>query len=68
MTGKRIEEESADMDTMVISIGKFKEECFEAAEDFFHNLLSQKTGKSKAKIRYVTHDRVVPEVFPDVST
>ena len=47
-------------------LGKFKAEDFEAAEDEFHNLLSQKRGKNNSELRYVIRDRVVPEVFLDV--
>ena len=49
-------------------IGKFKSEYFEAIEDGFRNLLSQKMGTSKSEIRYVICGRVVPAVFPYVAT
>ena len=52
----------------MIGLGKFKVEYFEAAGDFFHNLLSQKRGKTKADLRYVIRVRVFLEMFPDVAT
>ena len=52
----------------MIGLGKLKVEYFEAAEDFFHNLLSQKRGKTKADLRYVIRVRVFLEMFPDVAT
>ena len=48
-------------------IGKFKAEYFDSAEDGFHNLLSQKMGKTKSDLRCVICNRVVTEVFPDVA-
>ena len=48
-------------------IGKFKVEYFDSAEDGFHNLLSQKMGKTKSDLRCVICNRVVTEVFPDVA-
>ena len=68
MTGKRIEKDRAEIDAKVGGIGKFKSEYFEAAEDYFHNLISQETGTTKSDIRYIICNRVVPEVFPDVAT
>ena len=49
-------------------IGNFKAEDFEAGEDGFHNLLSQKMGTTKAELRYAIRNRFVPEVFPGVAT
>ena len=57
-----------ETETAVSGLGKFKAEYFEAAEDDFCNLLSQKMGTSNSKLRYVICDRVVTEVFPDVAT
>ena len=53
MTGKRVKKEREDMDAILISIGKFKSEYFDATEDGFHKLLYMKMGTSKADLRYV---------------
>ena len=68
MKGKRIEKEMADTDAKVTGLGKFKVEDFDVAEDGFNNLIYQKTGKTKADLRYIIRDRVVLEFFPNVST
>ena len=60
--GKRIEKEREEIDANIRGLGKSKPEDFEAAEDGFHNLLSQETGTTKAD-----HNKVVLEVFPDVA-
>ena len=49
MTGKLIEKEKAETDSKVSGPGKFKLEYFEAAEDDFHNLLSQKRGRLRQR-------------------
>ena len=48
-------------------LGNSKAEYFDSTEDGFHNLLSHKMGTSKADLRHVIRDRVVPEVFIDVA-
>ena len=68
MMGKQIEKERVDTDAKLSGLGKFKSEDFEASEDCFHNLLYQKTGTTKADLRYVICNRVVPAVFLDVVT
>ena len=68
MTGKRIDKERADTYAKVRGLGNFKAEDFEATEDGVHNLLSQKTGTTKAELKHVIWNRVVPEVLPDVTT
>ena len=50
------------------SLGKLKSEDSEAAENGFHNLISQKMGTTKAEIRYVIRGRVVQSVCLDVVT
>ena len=68
MTGKRIEKYRAETDAKVRGIVNFKAEYFEASEDCFHKLLSQKTGMTKAELRYVIRNRFVLAVPPDVAT
>ena len=68
ITGKRIDKERVETDAKVSGLGNFKAEEFEAAGDGFHNLLYQKTGMTKADLRYIIYNRVVPEVFPDAAT
>ena len=68
MMRKWIEKGRVEKDAKVSALGKFKVEDFEATDDGFYSLLSQKMGTDKAEIRYVIRDRVVPEVFPDVAT
>ena len=49
-------------------LGEFKTEDFETVKDVFHNLLYQKTGVTKADLRYVIRNRFVLKVFLDVAT
>ena len=67
MVGKQINKERAETDTNVSGLGKFKADYFDAAEDFLHNLLSQKTGTTKAELRYVIRNKSVLSVLPDVA-
>ena len=57
-----------EIDANMSGLVKFKAEDFEVDEDYFHKLLSQKTGTTKSELRYVIRDRVVLELFPDVAT
>ena len=57
-----------DIDANVSGLHKSKTEDFEAAEYGFNNLLSQKMGTTKAELRHIIRNRVVPAVLPDVVT
>ena len=51
MTEKQIEKDMAETDSMASSLGQIKVEDFEAVEDGFHNLLSQKMGTNTVDLR-----------------
>ena len=68
MTRKRIEEDREETDAKVSGLGKFKVDYFEVSEDGLHNLLSQKMGTTKADLRYIIRNRVVPAVIWVVET
>ena len=68
ITGKQIEKNSAEIDTMVRGLGNLKAEEFDATDDVFQNPLSQKKGTSKVEFRYALHHRVVLVVFIYIAT